>query len=94
MNTFILLGKYTQEALKGISTKRTEKATRLIEKFGGQVKAIYASLGAYDLILIAEFPGVNEVLQASVALTKLTGIGFTTSPAIPVEEFDKLVGSR
>lgn len=94
MNTFILLGKYTQEALKGISAKRTEKATRLIEKFGGQVKAIYALLGAYDLILIAEFPGVNEVLQASVALTKLTGIGFTTSPAIPVEEFDKLVGSR
>lgn len=93
MSTFILFGKYTTEALKGISAKRTEKATRLIQKYGGEVKAIYALLGPHDLALIAEFPGINEALQASVALTKLTGIGFTTSPAIPVEEFDKLVAS-
>lgn len=92
MSTFILLGKYTPEALKGISAKRTQKATQLIQKNGGRVKAMYALLGPYDLALIVEFPGLNEALQTSVALTKLTGIGFTTSPAISVEEFDKMVG--
>ena len=30
-------------------------------------------------------------MQASIALTKLTGIGFTTSPAVAVDEFDKLL---
>jgi len=39
-----------------------------------------------------DFPGVAEAMKASVALAKLTGIGFTTSPAVPIEEFDKLVG--
>jgi len=44
------------------------------------------------LAFVVDFPGMAEVLKASVALTKLTGIGFTTSPAISVEEFDKIVG--
>jgi hypothetical protein len=30
-------------------------------------------------------------MQASAALSKLTGISFTTSPAVTVEEFDKLM---
>jgi hypothetical protein len=29
--------------------------------------------------------------KASVALSKMTGISFNTLPAIPVEEFDKLM---
>ena len=30
-------------------------------------------------------------MKASVALSKLTGISFTTSPAVPVEDFDKMI---
>ena len=30
-------------------------------------------------------------MQASVALAKMTGIGFTTSEAVPVADFDKLM---
>jgi hypothetical protein len=51
---------------------------------------MYAFLGNYDLAFILDFPGTNEALKASVAITKITGIGFTTSAAISVEEFDKL----
>jgi hypothetical protein len=30
-------------------------------------------------------------MQASVAVSKLTKIAITTSPAVPVEDFDKLM---
>jgi len=30
-------------------------------------------------------------MKASIALNKLTGISFTTSPAVTVEDFDKFV---
>ena len=30
-------------------------------------------------------------MKASIELAKATGIGFTTSPAVTVEEFDKIV---
>lgn len=91
MATFFMFGKYSSEALKGMSAARTDKAMGLIKKFGGEVKLMYALLGEQDLVLIADFPGIEGVMKASVALNKLTGIAFTTSPAVTVEEFDKMM---
>ena len=91
MSKFIMLGKYTTEALKNVSAQRTEKAVKMIEAAGGKVDSMYALLGNYDLALVVDFPGVNEAIATSIDLTKMTNIGFTTLPALPVEEFDKIV---
>jgi len=91
MGTFFMFGKYSFEALKGMSAKRTGEANNLINKLGGKVISIYALMGAYDLVLIVNFPGVEQAMKASVALSKSTGVSFTTSPAVTVEEFDKMV---
>lgn len=91
MSTFFMLGKYSSEGLKGISSGRTDKALKLIKKFDGEVKAMYALLGEVDLVFILTFPDVEKAMQASVALNKLTGISFTTLPAVTVEEFDKVM---
>lgn len=94
MATFVMFGKYTQEGLKGMSAGRTKKASTLVQKAGGEVKAIYATLGKYDLVCIVELPSVQAAMQASVGLTKMTGIAFITAPAVAVEEFDKLMGEK
>jgi uncharacterized protein with GYD domain len=91
MTTFILFGTYSHDALQGISADRTNKATDLVKKFGGTVKSMYALLGDRDLLLVLEFPDVGQAMKASVALSKLTGISFSTSPAVPVDEFDTLM---
>ena len=41
--------------------------------------------------MVAEFPDATEAMKASIALMKLTGVEFSTSPAITVEVFDKLL---
>ena len=91
MATYIMFGKYTSAGLSGMSAARTQDAAELVGTFGGEMKAIYATLGETDLVCIAEFPGNNEAMQASVALSKMTGVAFTTSPAVEVGEFDKLM---
>lgn len=91
MATFLMFGRYSSEALKGVSAKRTKEAVSLIKNFGGDVIGMYALLGEKDLVFIVTFPGVEDAMKASVALSKLTGIGFTTCPAVTVEEFDKLM---
>ncbi|MBG0859988.1 MAG: GYD domain-containing protein [Bacteroidales bacterium] len=91
MATYFLFGKYSAEAIKGISPGRTEKANKLIRKFGGKIEAIYALTGDKDLVIIAAFPNAEKAVMASVAVSKLTGIAFTTSEAIPVEKFDKMI---
>lgn len=90
MTKFLMLGKYSVEAIKGIAADRTKKVVETIEKAGGKVNSMYALLGCYDLAFVVDFPGINEMIKASVTITKLTGIGFTTSPVISIEEFDKI----
>ncbi len=92
MAIYFMYGKYSKEALEGISAERTRKAADIIAKAGGKLLSAYALLGKYDIVAITDFPGVAEVMKASIALTKLTGIGFTGFPAITVEEFDKIKG--
>ncbi len=91
MQTFIMLGKYSTQALQKMTVQRTQRAKDLVKQFGGQVETIYVMLGDHDLLVIASLPSLEDAIKASVALTKLTGIGFSTSPAVPVETFDKLM---
>ena len=91
MATFFLFGKYSSQSLDGISKRRTEDAMRVVGELGGEVKAMYALLGEHDLALIVELPGNAEAVRASVLLSTLTGIGFSTAPAVTVEEFDGLM---
>ena len=91
MATFILFGKYSADALKGISEARTKKAAALVKKLKGKVVGMYAMLGEKDLVFILDLPGMEEAVKVSVGLFKLTGISFTTAPAVSVEEFDKLM---
>ena len=92
MTTFLMFGNYSSRALQEMSIQRTDKAVDLIKRFGGQVEAMYATLGQYDLVFVVSLPGADEAIKASIALTKLTGITFSTSPAVTVQEFDKLMG--
>lgn len=91
MAKFFMYGKYSKEAMGDISADRTKKALDAIAKAGGKMNFMYALLGKYDIVLIADFPGVTEVMKASVALKKLTNISFTSFPAITIEEFDKII---
>ena len=90
MAKFFMYGKYSQEAIKDISAERTKKAIDVIEKSGGKVNSAYALLGKYDIVVITDFPAVADVIKASLSLNKLTGITFTSFPAISIEEFDKI----
>ena len=92
MATYVLFGKYSAGAIKDISGDRTKKSLDLVKKLGGEVKSMYALLGEKDLLFIIDFPGLETALKTSVALSKLTGIAFSTSEAIPVEKFDKIMG--
>jgi uncharacterized protein with GYD domain len=92
MGTYIMLGKYSREGIQDASADRTRQVEKLVEKLGGKVEAIFAVLGKYDLVLRLQLPDTAKAMKASIELGKLTGISFTTLPALSVEEFDRLAG--
>ena len=91
MNTYIMMGKYSLDAIAKINPTRTKKGEEIIAACQGKLKSGYAMLGEKDLILITEFPSTEKAIKASSTLSKELGIGFTTSPAISFEEFDKVI---
>lgn len=90
MSLFLMYGKYNPTALKEITPERTEKAKDLVQENGGLIKAGYATLGEYDLLLIVDFPKIKSVVKTSIEMSNLLGISFSTMPAITIDEFDKL----
>ncbi len=94
MATFFMFGKYTSEAIKEVSIERTQQAVAEIKKLGGNMIAMHALLGEYDLLFCVSLPGVEEAIKASVALKRLTGISFTSCPAVSVEVFDQLMADK
>jgi uncharacterized protein with GYD domain len=93
MAIFFMFGQYTPEARREMSAARTQQAVNAIQKLGGEVNAMHALLGPYDLLLCVTLPGIDDAIKASVKLSDLTGISFTTCPAVTVEAFDELVNS-
>ncbi|MFZ0451893.1 MAG: GYD domain-containing protein [Desulfatiglandaceae bacterium] len=91
MPIFMMFGKYSSESFKGISAERTGKVVNLVKEHDGKVVSMYAVLGEHDLVFTLDFPDAEKAMATSVALNKLTGISFTTSPVVEVEKFDKLV---
>lgn len=92
MAKYLMLGKYSLEGVKGIRAERTKKVVAAIKKAGGRVNSMYALLGSFDLAFVVDFPTVAAAMKASIAVTRLTGIGFTTSAAMSIEEFDRVAG--
>jgi len=91
MATFMMLGRYSAQGLKNASAVRTRKAEHLVSRMHGKIINIYALMGDYDLLLLIDLPGMFEAITLSAGLTKLTGVSFKTSPAMPIKEFDKVI---
>jgi uncharacterized protein with GYD domain len=86
-----MFGKYSSEAMKAMSRERTSEALNVIKKYNGKVQSLYALLGEKDLIFVIDFPDFEDAMKASVLMSMSTGISFTTSPAVSVEEFDEMM---
>ena len=91
MATFFMFGKYTSEAIREISIERTQQAVAEIKKLGGEIMAMHALLGEYDLLFCVSLPRIEDAIKASVTLKKLTGISFSSCPAVSVEAFDQMM---
>ena len=64
----------------------------IIKKHNGEIHKMYAILGEYDLVFLVDFQNTKTAMQTSVEIAHYSGINFSTSPALPVEMFDELMG--
>jgi uncharacterized protein with GYD domain len=63
MAAYLMFGTYSPEAMRAISSKRSDGAQEVIGKYGGEFKAAYALLGEVDLLVMADLPDMEHAMR-------------------------------
>jgi uncharacterized protein with GYD domain len=87
MLTFIIQGRYAQEALRGMVASPEDRAAAagtMMKNAGGQLVAFYLTFGSYDFLCVCEAPD-EETMAAVAAAVRASGsvVEQTSTLAIP-----------
>lgn len=95
MTTYIMLINWTDQGVRDVrsSPRRFDAARKLIEDMGGSFKAIYLTMGGYDLVAIIEAP--DDAVMARFALQTAMGgnVRSTTLKAFPEGAYREIITS-
>jgi uncharacterized protein with GYD domain len=93
MPTFILSLDWTDQGIRGVkdAPKRSQAAKDLAKKLGVEIKQVYLTSGAHDLLIIVESASGDNVAKLALAIGALGNVRTTTARAWPETEFQKLI---
>ena len=94
MATFIVQGRYSGEAMKGLIARpedRKAAAAKLFEAAGAKLKDYYVTTGDKDFLVVVEASDGEKVVAAVVAAASAGGVSdVVTSRAWTAAEFKKI----
>ena len=97
MPIFFALGRATatgkKRTLDGLA-ERHRKAVAGAEDAGARVLASYALLGPYDFFTLLEAPDIETVARVLIREAARGNVNYEIHPALPMEEFARLVGEE
>ena len=92
--TYIVLANFTDQGVKDIkdSPKRVDAMEQMIQKAGGKLVGFYATMGQYDLVMIAEGPSDEVAFTQLITLGMLGNVRTRTLKAFTRQEYAKILG--
>jgi len=90
MPTYVTLYNYTGP-IKGGGPERFEKLKQIVAEEKGQILHVYGLLGAYDILVVAEFPDNRAAMKAVARAGNLIGAKTNTMAAVERDDFAKLL---
>jgi uncharacterized protein with GYD domain len=93
MATYIVLGQFTEKGIHDIkeTSKRADNAKKLAKKLGGEVRALFWTIGRYDVALIIEAPDDETIAVFGMSAGKLGYVRTETLRAFTQPEVDKIL---
>ncbi len=95
MGTYIGLINYTDQGIRNIkdSPQRAEAARKVIRDMGGDMTALYLTMGGYDLVAILEAPSDEVIAKFVITLSQQGNVRTTTLKAFTESEFEDIVAA-
>lgn len=93
MPRFILSLNWTDQGIRSVkdAPKRAQAARELAKKVGVEIKEVYLTSGADDLLVIVDTANGDNVAKFALALGSLGNVRTRTARAWPESEFQKLI---
>ena len=93
MATYVILMNFTEQGMKTVkeSPARVKGMYQTVEAAGGKILAVYATMGSYDLVAIAEGPNDQVAMGVLLGMGMAGNVRTTTLKAFSMEEFGALV---
>ena len=94
MPTYAMLGNYTEQGIRNIrqGPQRVNAARTAAKRFKGKLKQFYLALGAYDTLVILDFPDDAAAAAFAMAIGALGNIRTSTVRLFSEAEFKHIVG--
>ena len=86
--------KYGANAMKALVAKpnnRRDVAKQIVEAHGGKLREYYLAFGAYDVLMIAEYP--DNAAATAVSLTVGASGAFSGGETTPLVTMEEAVGA-
>ena len=93
MATYIMLMNYTDQGIRNVksSPTRADAARFMAKSCGAEVKEIFLTLGAYDLILTVEAEHDEAVARFSLALASIGNVRATTLKSFTEDQYREII---
>lgn len=88
MASYVMLINWTGQGVQafGDTLERTEMASGLFERMGGRMTSVHWTLGAYDIVVTAEFPDDETATATALRIGSQGNVRTTTMRAFTGEE--------
>jgi uncharacterized protein with GYD domain len=95
MTTYVALMNYTDNGMRNVkdSPRRLDTAKALLREMGGDFKAFYLTMGAYDIVAIYEAPDDAVAARFSLMLGMAGNVRMKTLKAFPEQAYREIVST-
>lgn len=93
MTTYVSLINWTEQGIRNFrdTTARAEDFSRLVQSSGGRVRELLWTVGAYDIVCIADFPDEEAGVAALLQVGSAGNIRSTTLRAFSADEMAGII---
>lgn len=94
MATYIVLGNFTDQGIRGVkdTTKRASAVRDAAKKFGASVKQVYWTLGAYDVVTVVDAPDDEAIAALLFSIGSLGNVRTQSLKALEADQVDRILG--
>ncbi|MGC2521509.1 MAG: GYD domain-containing protein [Stellaceae bacterium] len=95
MPTYIMLANWTDQGAQRVkeSPRRVDTAKKALADMGGEFKALYMTMGEYDLVMMYEAPDDAVAARFTLLLGMLGTVRTRTLKAFPEAAYREIVAS-